>query len=588
MSSDPVEEIKERLDIVDVIRGYLKLEKTGANYRAICPFHSEESPSFFVSPARQIWHCFGCSEGGDMFEFVKKIEGIEFGEALKILADKAGVELKRQNFKKRNKKKELYEICDLAATFFQKQLEKSKTGKKAKKYLLDRNISEDSIKKWRLVYAPANWRTLLKFLENKGYERDKIVKTGLVIRKGSKSSSGMKQNFYDRFRGRIMFPVFNLHGQAIGFGGRILGKADDTAKYLNTPNTPLYDKSKVLYGLNEAKVEIRKRDNCILVEGYTDVIMSHQAGVKNVIATSGTALTARQLKILKRYSDNLTTAFDMDLAGDSATKRGIDMAQAKDFDVRVIMMPEDSDPADMAAEDPKKWKEKIKDSKSIFDYYFETTFAKYDKETPKGKKKIAKVLLPVIKQIPNKIEQSQWIQRLAEKFNTKEENIEAELKKVRTKRNDYYDKENNKKEEKGTEKRQKSRLEKLQDRIVSLAIKDEKITEELDKNVTKYFTSAHKEILNNLKEDKDDFKKDKTEQLFNYLSLKADVDFKDIEPKEEFKACLKQFKKLVIKKQLTKISKELYKAEKEENEKKVEELSEKFNKLSKKIREKDE
>src|SRR6056297_2517532 len=309
----------------------------------------------------------------------------------------------------------------------------------------------------------------------------------------------MKQNFYDRFRGRIMFPVFNLHGQAIGFGGRILGKADDTAKYLNTPNTPLYDKSKVLYGLNEAK-----------------------------------------LKILKRYSDNLTTAFDMDLAGDSATKRGIDMAQAKDFDVRVIMMPEDSDPADMAAEDPKKWKEKIKDSKSIFDYYFETTFAKYDKETPKGKKKIAKVLLPVIKQIPNKIEQSQWIQRLAEKFNTKEENIEAELKKVRTKRNDYYDKENNKKEEKGTEKKQKSRLEKLQDRIVSLAIKDEKITEELDKNVTKYFTSAHKEILNNLKEDKDDFKKDKTEQLFNYLSLK------------------------------------------------VEELTEKFNKLSKKIREKDE
>ena len=568
MSADPIEEIKERLDIVDVIRGYLKLEKTGANYRAVCPFHSEESPSFFVSPARQIWHCFGCSEGGDMFEFVKKIEGIEFGEALKILADKAGVELKKQDFKKRNKKKELYEICDLATTFFQKQLEKSKTGKKAKKYLLSRDISEDSIKKWRLGYAPANWRTLLKFLEGKGYDRDKIVKTGLVVRKGSKSSSGTKQNFYDRFRGRIMFPVFNLHGQVIGFGGRILSKKKDAAKYLNTPNTPLYDKSKVLYGLNEAKVEIRKRDNCSLVEGYTDVIMSHQAGIKNAIATSGTALTSRQLDILKRYSDNLTTAFDMDVAGDSATKRGIDMAQAKDFDVRVIMMPEDSDPADMVAEDKEKWKNKIEESKSIFDYYFETTFSKYDKEKPKGKKKIARVLLPVIKQIPNKIEQSQWVQRLAEEFNTKEENIEAELRKVETRRNDYYDKESTENKEE-PKKKQKSRLERLQDLIISLTIKDKDIIDEIDDKVSKYFTSAHKQILNNLKEDKEDFEEEKIEDLYNYLSLKAEVDLKDVDAEEEVQACLKQFKKLILKKQLSKISKKLYKAEKEEDQEKL-------------------
>ena len=352
MLNSPIEEIKAKLDIVDVLGGYIKLKKAGVNYKAVCPFHSEKTPSFFVSPARQIWHCFGCGAGHSIFDFVMKIEGVEFADALRILAQKAGVELKPIKPEMKTKRQRLHEVSELAAKFFEKQLGNSLNGKKAKEYLLARKLSEDTIKEWRIGWAPDSWHGLSDFLISQKYSGSEAEQIGLVVR--------TKQGKYaDRFRGRVMFPVFDFNSNVIGYGGRVLKKTKDTAKYLNTPNTFLYDKGKTLYGLDKARVEIRKKDFCILVEGYVDVVIAHQSGIKNVVATSGTALTQAHLNILKRYSNNLFLAFDMDFAGDAATKRGIDLALSREFNLKVVKLPEGKDPDNVISENPEDFKKRI-------------------------------------------------------------------------------------------------------------------------------------------------------------------------------------------------------------------------------------
>jgi len=592
MISSPIDEIKSRLDIIEVISSYIKLSKTGANYRALCPFHSEKKPSFFVSPARQIWHCFGCGKGSDIFGFVKEIEGVEFGDALRILARRAGVELKPmrpESASWRTERQRLYEICELATRFFEKQLEESSSGKEAKKYLLSRGISEDSIKKWRLGYSPDTWEGLTEFLVSRGYKREEVIKAGLAIQKEPIGEiSEDLRDAYDRFRGRIIFPIFDLNSQTIGFGGRVFKEKDkaEIAKYVNTPNTLLYDKSRVLYGLDKAKVEIRKKDNCILVEGYTDVIMSHQVGVQNVVATSGTALTSYQLKILKRYSENLILGFDMDVAGDSATKRGIDLAQGQGFNIKVIRLSEGKDAAEIISKNPKEWQDSLLNQKSILEFYFESAFSGRDSKTPEGKKEIAKILLPVIKRIPNKIERGYWIQKLAKELGAKEENIEEELKKVKLEGySEVY----------GLEKEElenlppKSRRELLEERLGTLVIKFPKIgTDAIDFEIIDLIGIPEiKIVLQEVKNNPNvDFGKTsiKATDVFNTLCLRAEIE--EIEEKEilpEIQCCLREIRSIEIKNKLDHISKEIKKAEEEKDSKKIEKLSQEFNQLAKNI-----
>lgn len=594
MNQNPIEEIKSRLDIVEVIGSYIKLQKTGINYRALCPFHSEKKPSFFVSPTRQIWHCFGCSKGGDIFKFVMEIEGLEFGDALRILAKRAGVELRKQDPKLKTERRRLYEITELACRFFERQLKESKTGLEVKEYLLKRGINEESIKKWRLGYSPNTWRGLSDFLVSKGYEGEEIVKAGLAIKKESEEV----HSAYDRFRGRIIFPVFDLNSQVIGFGGRITEEAgtegkeglasknsgsnvgSEIAKYINTSNTLLYDKSWVLYGLNFAKVEIRRNDVCILVEGYTDVILSHQAGFQNTVGTSGTALTPFQLKILKRYSQNLITAFDMDIAGDSATRRGIDLAQKEDFQIKVITMPSGSDPADIISKDLEKWRKLIDSAKSILDFYFESAFSKFDKDSDEGKKGISNVLLTVIARVPNKILQSHWLQELSRKLKVSEESVLEELRKVLGKREREYG-EPSIPEENKTLKKEKTRKEILEEKILSLLLKLPAKLESFDKNYLSLLSLKAKEILTFLRKKKSKVPSEMKEFL-DVLALRSEIE-EDLDPEKELQLCLKELEVLITKDKLQKISKDIQEAEENKDEKKIKELMEEFNKLAKKL-----
>lgn len=576
MEISPIEEIKSRLDIIDLISSYIKLQKCGRNYRALCPFHSEKKPSFFVSQERQIWHCFGCGKGGDIFRFIMDIENVDFGDALKTLAQKAGVELKPLRPELKTERQRLYEICELATKFFEKQLEASKAGQRVKDYLRSRGINEDSIKNWRLGYAPDSWNGLIDFLLKQNYKRDEIEKSGL----GVKSEKG---ELFDRFRGRIMFPIFDFNSQIIGFGGRIFEKEEkEIAKYINTPNTLLYDKSKVLYGLDRARLEIRKKDFCVVVEGYTDVILSHQAGIKNVVSVSGTAFTPHQLKLIKRYTEKLILGFDMDVAGDSATKRGIELAQLEGFNLKILSLPKDKDPADVISENPKNFENLIEKSVSILDFYFQNAFTSFDKNTPEGKKEISKILLPVIKRIPNKIEQAFWVRELAKKLEVKEADVEEELSKIKLKEEIF-----------GLEKEEisaappKNRRELLEERIIVLLLKKPELAKNIEIDKINLFSPLMKEIAMGIVKEYNSFENKlsaETKEKFNYLALKAEIeeiDEKDLWP--EINYCLKEIEILEVKNNLENLEGKIKQAEKEKDLKKLGEYLKEFDDFLKKL-----
>lgn len=435
MPSSQTEEIKARLDVAEVVRQYVRIEKAGINMRGLCPFHKEKTPSFFVSPARQTWKCFGCGKGGDIFTFIEEIEGVEFPEALRTLAQQAGVELVYEDPAKRSARARLFEINEKATAFFEANLIRPE-AEFIRAYIEKRGISGESVANFRIGYAPAQGN-LAAHLKEIGFKEDEIITAGLALRSERKPNE-----IYDRFRGRIMFPIANIQGQVVAFGGRITdeesarmkARGATPAKYINSPETPLYNKSSILYGLEKAKSPMREKDACIIVEGYTDVIMAHQAGSNNIVASSGTALTARQLELIQRYTNNLYTSFDMDVAGDTATKRGIDLAQEKGFNIKVITISGGKDPAEVIKDNKEEWERGVKEALSIYEFYFQTTLARFNAGLPEDKVKIGRIILPVLERIPNRIEKAHWVQKLAHALKIDEQHVWTELEAVAARR----------------------------------------------------------------------------------------------------------------------------------------------------------
>jgi len=416
-SSPEVQEIKDKLDIADLIGEYLRLVPAGTGiFKAPCPFHNEKTPSFIVSPARQNFHCFGCGAGGDIFEFLMKMENLEFPEALKVLAQKAGVTLSRQNREQLSHKNRLYDLCELASRYWYKILIDSPRAEAVREYVKNRGITAESIDRFRIGYSIDDWNNLSDFLKKRGYGEQEIFSAGLSIKKDR------GPGYYDRFRGRLMFPIVDHHGRTVGFGGRAL-KADEPAKYINSPQTEIYNKSETLYGLYWAKDDIRKAGECILVEGYMDVIPSHQAGVRNAVSISGTALTDQQLKNLKRYGNNLALSLDMDEAGLRAALRSIELALQSEMNVRVITIPEGKDPGECATKNPAGWKEAIAKAESVMEYFFSRAVKGRDINSPEDKKEIARFLITKIIQLGNPVERDHWLRQLSSRLNVSEEAV---------------------------------------------------------------------------------------------------------------------------------------------------------------------
>ena len=426
--------IKDRIDIVQFIGEYVPLKKAGANWKARCPFHNEKSPSFMAHQDKQFWHCCGCGKGGDIFSFVQEMEGLTFPEALRLLAKRAGVAVdtfaSEINQSQRNR---LLEINAAAAYFFHQFLLDMDAAKAARDYLERRQVKKQTIIDWQIGYISDQWDLLTKYLLKKGLGIDDLVAAGLTIKRdGADAASG--RGYYDRFRGRVMFPISDTHGNVIGFTGRVLVETERSGgKYVNTPQTILYDKSRVLYGLNKAKTGIKAKDLAILVEGQMDVISCHQAGMTNVIAASGTALTAEQVKLIKRYTAAVAMAFDADSAGQNAGKRGIEVALEEGLRVKIISIPAGfaKDADECIKKDPAVWFQAVERATNVMDWYFSATLDGLNRRDPTAKQRAATILLEQISRLPYAIERDDWLKRLAEELEIESNILREESKKVK-------------------------------------------------------------------------------------------------------------------------------------------------------------
>lgn len=614
MASVVIDQIKDRVDIVDLVSGYLKLQKSGVNYKARCPFHNEKSASFFVSPERQIWHCFGCSLGGDIFSFIKQIEGVEFPEALRILATRAGIDLYMRNHggeewglenaEYQSEKTKLLDICELATRFFEKQLWQSNSGKAVLAYLRERGLTDDSIRQFRLGWSPDIWTAIYDFLSKK-YDDKAIFDAGLIIKKEH-------GGYYDRFRSRIIFPIFDLNGQAVGFTGRVFGelaKQADIGKYVNSPQTQIYDKSRILYGLHAAKLDIRRANRCLVVEGNMDVIMSHQAGVKYAVASSGTALTDGHLKIIKRYTDNLDLCFDADTAGSIATDRGVDLALARGFNVGIVTIPESQkeastefqnsgssgpsmvtgllkDPADYVKIYGAKWAEVSQNSRPFMDFYFDTAKKAFDISTALGKKLFSQKLMPFLASMANKIEQSHWVSEIALALKTKEETIYEEITKVRPKEiGETADTQNEITEARDENRRPEDfQLNPHEESLLSLLVKKPELAAKISPEFSDFLSDKFKNLLvgfNNLSSTT--YNLEPALAVVHLKSQELWKNFQDRELEEEFNKLLSQIRKRAVSARLASLEYDIKSAEREQNKEKLSALLAEFAKVSKQL-----
>lgn len=434
-----IEEVKSRLDIAEIVGQYVQLQKAGRSLKGLCPFHTEKTPSFIVTPDRQTWHCFGaCSTGGDVISFVMKKEGIEFPEALKSLAERAGVKLRERSPKRDDDQHaRLYEANEAAARWFRRLLLESDAAAKAREYVELRGIDEETSDVFKLGYSLESWDGLRDHLRDRGFKDEELIAAGLLIEG--------ERNPYDRFRNRLIFPIWDRKGRTVGFGARALD--DSTPKYLNTGQTAIFDKGSLLYAFDKAQAAIREQERAVIVEGYMDVIAAHQHGFRNVVASMGTALTERQVRILKRAAPEVVLALDADVAGTEAAIRGHDVVRDSastdeaggapiigwrgfvgyqssiSIELKIAVLPEGRDPDDVIRTDPDHWKELVEHAQPVLDYRLDAASQRHDLTSPRGRSDLVKEVLPLVAAITDPVIRAHYVQRLATRARISERDL---------------------------------------------------------------------------------------------------------------------------------------------------------------------
>ncbi|MCH8864501.1 MAG: DNA primase [Chloroflexi bacterium] len=419
-----IEDVKQKTDIVDVIGQQVSLKKAGRNLSGLCPFHAEKNPSFFVYPEQQSWHCFGCNRGGDVLSFVMRRDSLDFGEALRLLADRAGVIIpsRPEQDKGKEERDRLRQLNEAAAQYFHDLLVTSPAAEKARTYLNNRRFSADTINDFRLGYCLNSWESLKQHLLERGYTESELPTSGLLVETEDGKS-------HDRFRNKVIFPIQDIRGHVTGFGARVLD--DSLPKYVNSPQTPLFDKSGSLYGINLAAPAIRQQATAVIVEGYVDVITAHQNGFNNVVASMGTSVTERQISALKKLTRNVVLALDADAAGKEAMLRGVSYENILEAEVKVATLPAGKDPDDVIKDNPENWRELLATAQPIMDYTFGMVTAELDLATARGKSLAAERLLPILAEIKDGVRRTHYLQKLARMIDVTLATLEAELSRVK-------------------------------------------------------------------------------------------------------------------------------------------------------------
>ena len=492
---DTIEEIKRKIDIVEFISSSVQLKRAGRNFKGNCPFHHEKTPSFVVSPDRQIWRCFGaCQDGGDIIAYVMKLENVTFYEALKELAHQAGVVIKNLDFEDKawSEKEKLISVNNLAAKMYHYILLEHASGKLARKYLEKRGIGKKLMETFQLGYAPQSWDSLTTYLKKKGHQESDIIKAGLAL-------SGKNGKPYDRFRGRLMFPIINNRNVILGFSGRLLHDQEKQAKYVNTPETPLYHKRETLYGMNVAKDAIISEKSAILTEGEFDMISCYKNGIKNVVAIKGSAVTKDQLTLLKRFTQHIVLALDADFSGTETTKRAIQDAEELDFRVDIIKFENVKDPDEALKNDPVSFKKLLQKPIPIYNFIINASVDKHNIADPYEKGEILKEVFPFIENISNPIVFAYYIKNLAQQLVVDEEDVKRALFDFRKKRNvrtDY-------KQKFSPTSEQIPRPDLLQKYVLAVILQSEKPRTKLIKalkilNADDFFTPSYQDIMKQL------------------------------------------------------------------------------------------
>jgi len=552
--------IKEKLDIVEFLRSYITLLPAGKNFKALCPFHQEKTPSFIVSPERQTWHCFGsCGEGGDVIQFVMKYENLEFLEALRFLAEKAGVTLKTSNIREEREFFILYELHEVAKNFFHERLLQNE---EVKAYLTERGLSEETVNEFELGFSPGGEELALYLLRLK-YNIMDIVKAGLVY----KNKDGL---YRDRFDGRIMFPITNAIGKTVAFTARVFRGKEDDAKYINSPESAIFNKSKILYGFHKAKSEIAHSRSVVIVEGQMDFLLSWQVGIKNVVAVSGTGLTEQHVERLRRLCDIAIVSFDNDRAGVRALERGLDTLGAYDFYVKVLDLKKYKDPADAAKDEPEFLKAAIKDAQPAFDYLFALYFKSIEKSGDLAmKKRVLRHLLKKIANVKSPVERDEWIKNLSRRSGVIEETLRAELLNL-----SKVEKENSKETEEKKENAPEERIDRIARRVIALAFTNPQFWDIILEN-KEYFPIFYASIIENPQGDSNTL----LEMYSSYIAGSSD----EKTLRDELTELVRQLQIEFFKKQQVELKKKIYDAQKLGDENAVVSAVEAFQKLSKKM-----